>query len=44
MKRGNPRLDVKRVEEIASKCTGLSDEDNYNIIKTIVGMLNAKKA
>jgi hypothetical protein len=31
-------------EEIAAKCTGLTDEEIYNIIKTTVGMLNAKKA
>jgi hypothetical protein len=28
-------------EEIAAKCTGLTDEDIYNIIKTTVGMFNA---
>ena len=32
---------AKAAEEIASKYTGLSDEDIYNIIKTTVGMLNA---
>lgn len=32
---------AKAAEEIAAKCTGLSDEDIYNIIKTTVGMLNA---
>lgn len=31
-------------EEIASKCTGLSDEEIYNIIKTTVGMMNLNKA
>lgn len=34
----------KAVEEIAAKCTGLTDEDIYNIIKTTVGMFNAKKS
>lgn len=32
---------AKAAEEITAKCTGLSDEDIYNIIKTTVGMLNA---
>lgn len=32
---------AKAAEEIAAKCTGLSEEDIYNIIKTTVGMLNA---
>lgn len=31
----------KAAEEIAAKCTGLSEDDIYNIIKTTVGMLNA---
>ncbi|MBC8061331.1 MAG: hypothetical protein H7Y18_11805 [Clostridiaceae bacterium] len=35
---------AKAAEEIASKCTGLSDEDIYSIIKTTVGMFNTKKA
>lgn len=35
---------TKAAEEIAAKCTGLTDEDVYNIIKTTVGMLNANKA
>ncbi|MDF2804563.1 MAG: hypothetical protein K0S61_4468 [Anaerocolumna sp.] len=34
---------AKVAEEIAAKCTGLSEEDIYNIIKTTVGMLNAKR-
>lgn len=34
---------AKAAEEIAAKCTGLSDEDIYNIIKTTIGMLNAAK-
>ena len=33
---------AKAAEEIASKYTGLSDEDIYNIIKTTVGMMNSK--
>lgn len=33
---------AKAAEEIAAKCTGISEEDIYNIIKTTVGMLNAK--
>lgn len=32
---------AKAAEEIASKYTGLSDEDIYNIIKTTVGMMNS---
>lgn len=32
---------AKVAEEIAAKCTGLSDEDIYNIIKTTVGMMNS---
>jgi hypothetical protein len=32
---------AKAAEEIAAKCTGLTEEDIYNIIKTAVGMLNA---
>jgi hypothetical protein len=35
---------AKAAEEIASKYTGLSDEDIYNIIKTTMGMVNVKKA
>lgn len=35
---------AKVAEEIAAKCTGLIDEDIYNIIKTTVGMMNDKKA
>lgn len=35
---------TKAAEEIAAKCTGLTDEDIYNIIKTTVGMLNGNKA
>lgn len=35
---------AKAAEDIAAKCTGLSDEDIYNIIKTTVGMLNGSKA
>jgi hypothetical protein len=31
-------------EEIAAKCTGFSDEEIYNIIKSTVGMLNTNKA
>lgn len=31
---------AKAAEDIATKCTGLSDEEIYNIIKTTVGMLN----
>lgn len=34
---------AKAAEEIASKYTGLSDEDIYNIIKTTMGMVNVKK-
>jgi hypothetical protein len=34
---------AKAAEEIAGKCTGLSDEDIYNIIKTTVGMFNVNK-
>ncbi|AKA72356.1 hypothetical protein [Clostridium scatologenes] len=33
---------AKAAEEVASKYTGLSDEDIYNIIKTTVGMMNSK--
>lgn len=33
---------AKAAEEIAAKCTGLSEEDIYNIIKTTVGMMNSK--
>jgi hypothetical protein len=32
---------AKAAEEIASKYTGFSDEDIYNIIKTTVGMMNS---
>ena len=32
---------AKVAEEIASKYTGLSDEEIYNIIKTTVGMMNS---
>jgi hypothetical protein len=32
---------AKAAEEIAAKCTGLSDEDIYNVIKTTVGMINS---
>lgn len=32
---------AKAAEEIASKYTGLSDEEIYNIIKTTVGMMNS---
>lgn len=35
---------AKAAEEIATKCTGLSDEDIYNIIKTTIGMLNQRKS
>lgn len=35
---------AKASEDIASKFTGLSDRDIYNIIKTTVGMLNENKA
>lgn len=35
---------AKSSEDIASKFTGLSDRDIYNIIKTTVGMLNENKA
>lgn len=35
---------AKAAEEIAAKCTGLADEDIYNIIKTAVGMLNGSKS
>jgi hypothetical protein len=34
---------AKAAEEIAAKCTGLTDEDIYNIIKTTVGMMNGSK-
>ena len=35
---------AKAAEEIAAKCTGLSDQDIYNIIKTTVGMIDSNKA
>jgi len=35
---------AKAAEEITAKCTGLSDQDIYDIIKTTIGMLNTTKA
>jgi len=34
---------AKAAEEIAAKVTGLSEEDIYCIIKTTIGLINAKK-
>jgi len=34
---------AKAAEEIASKYTGLSEEDIYSVIKNTVGMINTNK-